>query len=283
MRRSGWLLLDNDGSYNGYFDWCPRHLRVGPWSPLAPTFLCAAVLTACAFKPVSLGSDGPAAPALGSTWWWIHGCVGLWGVAINVHMVQRYTAAPVFATYTGWAWHLLTLRALLSCTASALRATLGPDSVASYATGYVAEVLRFPALVNASTTFAVWNAVLLPLFAFMHSDREKRSQFLAWNNSFGMVNVHILNLPLALAVTALGGIEAGVRPLLHIDLWYAYAVSLVYGLFYLLVLDRLGVHLYPILSPRSHACVVVYGLILALMYGCWRGWNASLCEHAAVR
>lgn len=207
----------------------------------------------------------------------------MWGIVISVHMVRRYTWAPVFSTYTGWAWHLLTLRALMSCTASALRATLGPQSAATSATGYTAEVLRFPALANASTTFAVWNAVLLPLFAFLHKDRVKRSQFLAWNSSFGMVNVHVLNLPLALAVTALGGIEAGVRPLLNIDLWWAAALTLLYGLFYLLVLDRLGIHLYPILSPRSHACVIVYSLILALMYGCWRGWNTALCEHAVVR
>ncbi|KAL7534963.1 hypothetical protein ACHAWF_005007, partial [Thalassiosira exigua] len=49
--RFRWLVYDNSGSYNGWFDWLPLWMRVGPWNPfvgLTIAFLYAATFR---FKP----------------------------------------------------------------------------------------------------------------------------------------------------------------------------------------------------------------------------------------
>ena len=136
-----------------------------------------------------------------------------------------------------------------------------------------AAKVNVPALAGATVTFMIWNFVLVPVITLAHGTPQQRRDFLRFNCSFNLVNVHVLNLPFALAATALGGAAAGVRALHPLDLWAAFLFILVYGLGYLLVLDRLGVHLYPIFSPRTHACALGYSLVLALTWGCWRGWN----------
>ena len=48
---------------------------------------------------------------------------------------------------------------------------------------------------------------------------------------------------------------------------------LLYAIFYLFVLDRLGVHFYPIFSPRSHFSSLGYVLIFAIYYLCYTSAN----------
>jgi hypothetical protein len=40
-----------------------------------------------------------------------------------------------------------------------------------------------------------------------------------------------------------------------------------YLLFYTMVLDRVGVHLYPIFSPRNSYCILVWSAVLGAYYG----------------
>ncbi len=80
--------------------------------------------------------------------------------------------------------------------------------------------------------------------------------------------------------TAFGG---GAVPLQPAHLWCAMLVGVIYALFYLLVLDRLGVHLYPIFSPRTHWCAVAYSVFVGLYFGAFRGWNAIIAYSTAGR
>jgi hypothetical protein len=103
-------------------------------------------------------------------------------------------------------------------------------------------------------------------------ERRRRS-FVSWNFSFDMVNVHVLNLPLVLAGTVFG---AGARPFEAADLHAGLCVALAYSLVYLFLLDRLGVHIYPMFSPRTHACAFTYTAIITLYFGVYNGWNLLL-------
>ena len=93
--------------------------------------------------------------------------------------------------------------------------------------------------------------------------------------SFVLVNIHLLNLPFACVNTLFGG---GVRPLGPDDLWCAFAIGAVYCYFYFCHLDRLGVHLYPIFSPRTHFCGLAYSVWVGLYVLSLRGFSYATRE-----
>lgn len=128
------------------------------------------------------------------------------------------------------------------------------------------EYLRFPSVVGACITTTVWWLALFPLlYAYMPGGPTAKARFLKFNGSFFLINVHLLNLPLALY-----GHLGSYRPLTFSDLWIGILTAYLYVLFYLLVLDPKGLHFYIILSPRTKACVIVYSLLLALYTGIFR-------------
>jgi hypothetical protein len=49
---------------------------------------------------------------------------------------------------------------------------------------------------------------------------------------------------------------------------------MLYLAFYLVALDRNGIQLYIILTPRTHGCGAVYMGILGLYWLLRQGWNA---------
>lgn len=53
-RRFQWLIYDNHGSFNGWFDWLPVHLRVGYWSPIILLALVVCYTSIIVFKPSPL-------------------------------------------------------------------------------------------------------------------------------------------------------------------------------------------------------------------------------------
>ena len=50
------------------------------------------------------------------------------------------------------------------------------------------------------------------------------------------------------------------------DLWLGFVVAALYSIVYLFGLDRLGLHFYPIFSPRAAFSGVSYGLLFLLYY-----------------
>ena len=65
---------------------------------------------------------------------------------------------------------------------------------------------------------------------------------------------------------------------LFLDLWVAYLVVLLYSMLYLFVMDRLGLHFYPIFNPRTSFTVISFVSVLGLYYYLFLKWN----EHISL-
>lgn len=272
---SGWLLHENEGSFDGWFHWLPKRYRVGPWHPTAIAFLVAFYASVFVLRP-PLEFPVSAVPAY-SEWWWADVIMFAYSLFVSWVSWERLGGVwPYVVSYTGWSWVILTTRA--GCTAAG--AVLGSTALAR-----IGSALRAPAIVGATITFVLWNAVLFPLI-FAVAPREPkpgktrskfgdRRTFLRFNFSFFMVNVHVLNLPLAGLNVLYGG---GVRLLGLADLWVTFVVLALYTSVYMGGLDRAGLHFYPMFTPRSPACVVAYSALFAMYYGIWRACNARIAS-----
>lgn len=112
---------------------------------------------------------------------------------------------------------------------------------------------------------------MVPVISYYMPDATARKKFGIFNRSFPLLNLHLFNLPLcAIEFMACG------RCLTFFDLWVALAVAFVYMMFYLNVLDRLGLHFYIVFTPRTVYCVIPYAMILLFYWGLYNGWNHVL-------
>jgi len=143
--------------------------------------------------------------------------------------------------------------------------------------------MRFPALVTATITFVVWNAVLLPYIYFIAmKTREKKLGFVRWNFNFRLTQLHVCNIIYAVMNTLVtGSKQEGQHYSLFDteDAWNGFAYSLVYGIFYTLILDRVGVHLYPVFSPRSSLVMITWLMAFSLHYISFKFWNHVMTNH----
>lgn len=210
----------------------------------------------------------PATVAYSPMWRCADAAIAMYIAAILALVAHRGFIKPLLISYTGWSWCIIGLRALCSCAGAAL---------GSSALLRVAESVRFAALVQATVTSVVWNFALMPYLLFKRwggpDNVKERRAFLNWNFSFVLVNFHNLNVPLACVNTVYGG---GARALTPSDLWSALVIGVAYAFFYLCLLDRLGVHLYPIFSPRTHWSAVMYAAWVGIYVAALRGWNALI-------
>jgi hypothetical protein len=102
-------------------------------------------------------------------------------------------------------------------------------------------------------------------------DAVSKKKFWLFNTSFPLLNLHLFNLPLcAIEFLATG------KCLTYFDFYVALAVVFIYSMFYLNVLDAMGLHIYIILSPRTFLCFIPYGVILFSYLGLLNGWNSIL-------
>ena len=84
-----------------------------------------------------------------------------------------------------------------------------------------------------------------------------------------LINVHLLNLPLA-------AVEHLVNPRLLVprDIWTSIAFSMAYFVVYMCVLDANGLHFYIILSPRTPLFVLSFSALMGAHLAVYWGWNA---------
>mmetsp|Transcript_15930 Transcript_15930/g.24819 ORF Transcript_15930/g.24819 Transcript_15930/m.24819 type:complete len:317 (-) Transcript_15930:111-1061(-) len=271
-----WILVEN-GSIMGYFDWVPEKLRVGKWHPLSAVSLVGLFLLIVNNMPESFQSDIEKvemlfAPAFSLKWYM--SVVGFVWTSILLRLVMDKVGPIVLATYTMQSWTMNLVRfALLSIAPFVVTTdSSNAQDVLSRIVSFGLKFLRFPALETATTTFLIWNLILMPLVSLVFMETaEKRKRFLVWCFSFRMVNIHLLNLPIAIFCAILS--SPIMTSFTAVDLWYALAVKYAYLLFYLLVLDRLGVHLYPIASPRSIYSLFMWGVGYSLCYGTFIAYN----------
>ena len=138
-----------------------------------------------------------------------------------------------------------------------------------------ADAIRFPALAGTSITVVVWWLVLVPVIQMSLKTDDQRKALWRFNSHFALVNVHLLNLPIA-AIEFL----ATARPLTSFDMWAALVIGFLYMVFYLLVLDANGFHFYIVFTPRTVFCALTYSSIVALYAGIFSFWNYGLCADA---
>ncbi len=287
-RNREWVVVPN-GSYMGYFDWVPISLRKGPWSPLA----CVNLIGVGIVLGVSYwhyrcysGSVSPTEEESSllvsnelTTWsgvWFYNVIAFLWMSAVLARML-RVTSIFILSTYTIQSWTAQILRHLLAVLLPLVQRYKYLSLLQPIAVLY--RRLRFHVLFSASVTFLIWNFILFP-YVYLVAFRNKPSQrqkFMRWNFSFHLQQIHLFNIAFAYLNTVVYDHLDHRVPMDTMDLWVASFCIWMYSLFYLLILDRFGIHLYPIFSPRSHWGMALSGtLIWVILYSTFLAWNTFL-------
>lgn len=312
-QKSNWLLYDNDGSFNGWFDWLPLWMRVGPWNPLVVLTLVVVYTSLIKFKPelqfeeialANLDEEGveyfgmPKETAIDLA-------LFLWGFVVILHAKVTLGSIGAFPmSFTGWSWLLLTFRAGFEFTAWTTAKHYQNLHLASKL-AMIGSSIRLVAVTNACVVCTIWNFILLPIIYFKSMPPgEKRQNFLKFNFGFFMTNIHLLNFPMS-CMNILNGnrtrlfTESGkfmvisyvhkvcwlqhhlsliclFLLILNADLWVSYLVIVLYSLVYYFIMDRVGLHFYPIINPRTAWTLVSIVFILGLYYMFFLKWNEYL-------
>ncbi|KAL7571820.1 hypothetical protein ACA910_002905 [Epithemia clementina (nom. ined.)] len=280
--REPWILVDN-GSFLGYFDWVPSKFRVGPWSPAAICYLTI-IFYLTALSVVYLASEQSRPwwsrtndfvqdlnyPPAFSPQWWYNVILSLWMMYINYLVLAGPLSIRAWSTYTIQSWTSLWIRHILCA--------LAPFS--SWALTW-AEYLRFPVACSATCTFVIWNGLIFPYAYFIGlKTEEQKKGFYEFAFSFRLVQIHFFNLLFCVLNIVW---TSPIRPLEWVDLNLAFVSAAAYMAWYLLVLDRLGVHFYPIFTPRVGWMVVTLWTMLVFAYfGTFFLWKSILSTTTPI-
>jgi len=265
-----WVVVPN-GSWKGYFDWLPEKLRVGPWSPMAPIFLVTYVATIIYTKPQpTIEFDYELTrlfPEAHSAYWYYNLIGFLWTLFI-LHTSLKEMSPTIFLSYTYQSWTAICIRHGISAAAPFL-----PSSY--HMLFQIHEILRFHCLVTATVTFTLWNFAIMPVIYFKGCNTDiKKKKFIKFFFGFNLVQAHLLNIVYAILNT----IISSPRRFIVTDLWCSMATLLAYTLFYLLFMDRIGVHFYPVFSPRAHWCILTYSACVGCYVATYFGWNKLISK-----
>lgn len=214
-----WVLVP-DGSLLGFFDWVPKHLRVGRWSLFAaPTLvlLTAAIIYSRPEGDVYL-TDPSSYPELWSGYWWYNAATFLLMNSIIIYIVNFTASIGVVATFTILSW-------LMNAARHGINA-LAPFLYDGHLLLKLNHISRFPALASASVTCAFWNAILFPyILMWILDDAKKRKDFIIWNFNGRLTQLHVCNIIYALLNTTVTGLKHEFPPQLfdYEDLWYGLA------------------------------------------------------------
>jgi hypothetical protein len=274
-----WVLVKG-GSFLNLFDFVPHHYRHGPWSMPALLGL-PTLMYLLAVGAIWVDQEKPAEG------WWTDDMLTLsyeaytweWYYTVSAFGWMTYICWNVYAksplhgsawiSFTLWSWTLMTLRHGL-CVLAPFVVSSGESSMVIL----LAEMLRFPCLLSASMTFFIWNFVLFPvILVFFIRDATKRWQFFGYMTNFRLTQLHFFNIWFAVSN---GALISPMRTLHLGDLVVAVTMIVVYMCWYYFVLDRLGIHLYPIFTPRSSFVVLAWGLILVVCVGGYHFWKNVL-------
>ena len=247
----------------------PISYREGPWHPAATSVL---VLLACfllnsfndAYNDYTYYVK-PVGPE--PQWLDMYRLVGGIYCALVTCVLVYSTGIWPLCSYTMTSWNLLTIRLLTSCSYFS-NYTLFDAPIVTI----ISRIVKFPSLVGCSITVSVWWIVLVPLvYHLIGNDRAKRNGFSKFNSSFVLVNIHALNLPIILIEFLFTKMI-----LTFFDLWIGFFFAFIYVVFYLTVLDRNGIHLYIVFTPRTMGALITYPCVLLTYYLYFRLFNYSI-------
>jgi len=254
--------VDMLGGLLRFLDYVPVHYRKGPWHPFAHIIILSLVIFLLLTSEWAEETYSVLHKVEGTWTSWIRIGVGAYMWAVTGVLLGSAGWWPL-ASYTVTSWNILATRLLCSGAAS----LTGNGSAI-----FVASMLRFPSLVGACITVSVWWTLLVPtIYLLLGKEPERQKGFLRFNFSPLLLNLHLINLPIAV----IDFLSTG-APFTFFDLWAGFTVALSYILFYLNVLDARGLHFYIIFTPRSAAVLISYPLVLALYYGVFRLANDHL-------
>jgi len=263
-----WVLVPR-GSFMGNFDWVPAKFREGPWHPACAAYLV--VVTAWIWSECAQGFAQEPFPSFEpvQAWtlsWYYNAAAFAW-ISLMVYKIfcsgMGWTS---WGMYTVWSWTFTWMRHGLSAAAP-----FKPEWTAFN------EQIRFPMLVQATLTFAVWNAVIGPSIYAQMTTPEMKASFCRFFGNFLWRQMHVYNIVYA-AVNGIWGSPG--RSLTKSDFAVALAICLIYAYFYLVVMDRLGVHYYLVFSPRTPFALISWTLLFACYYACFPVWNVILTKYS---
>ena len=167
-------------------------------------------------------------------------------------------------TYTVQSWTALWIRHVLC--------TLAP--VSSTAAKW-AEYIRFPVACSATCTFVVWNTILFPYVYFVGlKNDERQKQFYEFASSYGVMQRHVFNILYAVLNILWASPP---RPVEWVDLALAYISLSTYMVWYTFILDRVGIHIYPMLTPRVWWVTLGMWSFVVFLYYCvflvWKSFS----------
>lgn len=279
-----WQLTDS-GSMAGFFDFVPRHLREGSWSLTAILFLFAIMYSLTMIllalnmlhTPVRDYANSSGSHSIlddfvlandaylpYTTSWYYNTVAFFWMIFVSYMVYTESTLSVVaWTSFTLWSWTMITLRHGICALAPFV------PQVRVFA-----EIIRLPVLLSASVTFGVWNFVLMPAITFVFiKEPERRWNFIKFATGFRLTQLHVFNIVFAV----LNGAWAEPRRPLHLgDLDAVFVYMSIYMTFYYFVLDRLGIHLYPIFSPRVPWVVFSWTMVVALCVYGFQWWRRYL-------
>eukprot|EP00934_Nitzschia_sp_Nitz4_P005485 Nitzschia sp. Nitz4//scaffold25_size161228//124480//125370//NITZ4_002450-RA/size161228-processed-gene-0.88-mRNA-1//-1//CDS//3329544646//5475//frame0 len=266
-----WVLGRKRVAFVGSFlDFIPDHYRFGPWR-IEPCVMLGAIVYLVVMGASWMLSNPPNEKGWMSLFeidaaqyepytfdWYCSTAVFVWMVGICYDVAFVSPLGPVaWISFTLWSWTTLTIRHGLVAASPFIPMLRVP-----------AEVLRFPALLSASITTCIWNLVLFPAISFYYiTDAEKRKSFIKYFTNFRLTQLHVFNFIFAVANCVY---LQPIRPM-HLGDFAAAVVML-----YLCILDRLGIHLYPIFSPRSPFAAPALVLMMCCVIGGYLFWKQYL-------
>jgi len=265
-----WVLVPN-GSFMGFFDWVPSNLRNGKWSVFAPIYIVVIIWMVFYTLP-SRFEFTCSYPEPFSTAWFYNGLNFIWmSTVLITSFIKSKAGVSIIMTYTIQSWIVITARHGLTAVA--------PFLPKEHFLLFLNELLRFLSLVTATVTFVVWNFLIGPViyYKFMETPKKKHD-FLTFMLSFRLVQVHGFNIIFAV----LNSVIIAPRKFTFIDLWCSTSFCVLYSLFYLFILDRLGVHLYPIFSPRSNYFVVTWTFAYGCYFMTYYFWNKVIDKYILI-
>lgn len=250
----------------------PESLRVGPWSRLGMSYLFIVLCSVCMglawWRTQPIQSMDLEYDAVGTTLWYYNVVGFIWTTHVSMAVFLGPVGLKAWATFTMWSWTFLNLRYGLSA--------LAPLTSKGAMLLSFLEYSRFPTLILATVTFVMFNFVIAPfIYFFGMKTPQKKANFLKFMTSFRLMQLHGFNIFLAIGncVVASPSRELNVG-----DFFMSLLVVLLYLLFYLLVLDRIGVHLYPVLSPRTPWLILPLTFLICTFIGGFFFWNEILSK-----
>jgi len=286
LLRATILLTSHDHPIQ-HFDKVPEHLRVGPWTRIS--IILPIILTIVTFflKPengFSLSKRFEASdysehrcclkassyPEVCSVYWWYNVLLFIYMTGLLARCMHSQSPF-IIATFTIQSWTINSIRYGLNA--------LAPLLSDGHFLLHINRILRFPAILSSAVVFLAWNFILVPFFYVCLSDDTKRKKFMEWNIEFRMVQLHVCNIVYSIMNTLFTQSGNGMFQLFRYeDFWYGLVYWFGYGLFYILFLDRIGAHLYPVFSPRANYSYILWFAVFGCTYGFYILANAAMAK-----